>query len=304
MAQARRRWSAGILFSVVLLLLVSLAATDVGVSFAMVMLVSAGGAGALFYHLFPRSAFVAVVFANLITVYSCLFIFFVEANFARAHEGIVLVGFVLPILAFLLGAARLRREIGTLMASAHLRDERGFAHVIGWLVPVFLIGALSFLVPRHVLTAPGHDIALLAAMAGISAIVSLVSRDVSIFLLDTGLLFEEFFQRVARLRVPAFAFLTFYSLLVIIFGAIYRIIDHFSADFLFRVDGVAQRITFPEALYFSIVTLSTVGYGDITPTANLARIVVALQIVCGVLLLLFGFSEIIAYTRDHGRSPR
>jgi len=54
------------------------------------------------------------------------------------------------------------------------------------------------------------------------------------------------------------------------------------------------------------VTPSTVGYGDIVPLTSVARLIAALQIVCGTLVLSFGFSEIAAYARDRSdrRRPR
>lgn len=49
--------------------------------------------------------------------------------------------------------------------------------------------------------------------------------------------------------------------------------------------GVPQRGDFGEALYISLVTLSTVGFGDIVPADPLLRLVVALQAVTGFGLL-------------------
>jgi hypothetical protein len=40
-----------------------------------------------------------------------------------------------------------------------------------------------------------------------------------------------------------------------------------------------------ELLYFSLITLSTVGYGDIVPLSGAARIVTALEGVTGVLYI-------------------
>jgi hypothetical protein len=40
-----------------------------------------------------------------------------------------------------------------------------------------------------------------------------------------------------------------------------------------------------ELLYFSLITLSTVGYGDIVPLSGMARIVTALEGVTGVLYI-------------------
>jgi voltage-gated potassium channel len=145
------------------------------------------------------------------------------------------------------------------------------------------------------------DLAFLAAMILIGLIVLAVSQDVALFLVEVGLLFDEFFLRMSRLMIPAFAFLTFYALLVIVFASIYSIMSHYSVEPHFLVAGVRRAVSFPESIYFSIVTLSTVGYGDIIPASNLARALASLEVICGVLLLLFGVSELLGYTREHGR---
>ena len=164
------------------------------------------------------------------------------------------------------------------------------------------IGALTFLLPGRGLVPAAYNTMFLISMVAIAAIVLAVSREVCVFLLDAGVLFERFFERMARLVVPAFAFFTFYSLLVIIFGTIYRILDHYSDAAHFTVGGIARQVPFSESLYFSIVTLSTVGYGDIVSQSELVRVIVAIEILLGVLLLLFGFSEINAYSRERGCS--
>jgi len=53
-----------------------------------------------------------------------------------------------------------------------------------------------------------------------------------------------------------------------------------------------MALRFTDALYFSVITLSTIGYGDIVPVAPMARVLASIQSVAGMLLLLFGFSEI------------
>ena len=141
------------------------------------------------------------------------------------------------------------------------------------------------------------DVLFLVSMGGITLVVSLVSKDVATFLLEAGLLFEEFFLRIETLVMPAFAFLTFYSMNVMIFGFLYRIIDHYSAVTHFSIQGDVRAISFIESLYFSIITLSTVGYGDIIPITDGIKAVVSIQIVVSVMLLLFGFSEIMSYSR-------
>ncbi|HKU63049.1 MAG TPA: ion channel [Gemmatimonadales bacterium] len=55
----------------------------------------------------------------------------------------------------------------------------------------------------------------------------------------------------------------------------------------------SQPLTrFPDALYFSTVTLSTAGYGDIAPVSDLARMMVSLEIVVSFGLLGFLLSRV------------
>ena len=164
-----------------------------------------------------------------------------------------------------------------------------------------VIGASTFFIPRGAFGALTVDLLLLGLMGVIALIVFAVSGVVATFLIDAGLLFEQFFDRARELAVPAFAFFTFYSLIIIVFGAVYRIIDRFSPAAQFLVGGSAKEITFSDSLYFSIVTLSTVGYGEIVPATDVVRVIVAFQIICGVLLLLFGFHEIVTFARDRKR---
>ena len=143
----------------------------------------------------------------------------------------------------------------------------------------------------------------MAACAAIALIVFTVSRDIVLFLRETGLLFDEFFRRSAALIVPAFAFLSFYSLLVIVFAALYTVLDRVTGGGNFRVDGAVRAITFPEMLYFSLMTSSTVGYGDIAPATSGIRLMAAAEIVSGILLLLFGFNEIFSFARRRDGRP-
>ena len=172
-----------------------------------------------------------------------------------------------------------------------------------WLAPVFAIGAVTFALPGLGFGQLALGAAFLIAMAAIAGIVLFVGPNVATFLIDTGLLFEAFFEQARRAFVAVFAFLTFYSVLVIVFGALYRILDVAATAPNFVIGGRPRDISFAESLYFSVVTMATVGYGDITPLSDLARLLAAIQVVVGLLLLLFGFSEILSYARDRGRQP-
>ena len=47
--------------------------------------------------------------------------------------------------------------------------------------------------------------------------------------------------------------------------------------------GALRGLSFSESIYFSINTISTVGYGDIIPYSNLARLLSSLEVFCGIM---------------------
>ena len=293
-----RGWFYGVGFTLAMTVLVALATLEIADHFALVMIASVVIGASFVRALFRDSRFFTVALANYLSVYACFFAFFTETNFAPLAPQLVWIGFVIPIATYLAGAIWRRAEIRTIVSARMVRDPRHVGRVFVWLIPVFAIGAFTFAVPALDLDAGVRNALFLGAMAVIGLIVLFVSRDVSAFLIDTGLMFEGFFETVARIALPAFAFFTFYSFLVIVFATLYRIIDRFSAAHHFVVNGVARDLSFTECLYFSLVTASTVGYGDIVPASPAIAFLVSLQIVSGVLLMLFGFYQIMTYARS------
>ncbi|HWE75685.1 MAG TPA: ion channel [Stellaceae bacterium] len=298
--RASRPWP--LLLTVGLVGLIALAIAAAESYLAALVVVAILGMVVSFRLVFGSSRSYCLTLANLVAVYACLFLFFAESNFAGVRPAAWAAAFIMPLLAFAAGSLRHRSEIARIAAAAHLRGERHVLHILSWLMPVFLIGIASFSVPGLGLRGQPLDGALLAAMAAISIIVFRVSRDIAVFLLDTGLLFEEFFRRSERLLVPAFAFLSCYSLLVIVFASLYTVIDHALGGLGFSIEGAHHAISFSESLYFSLMTLSTVGYGDISPANNVIRLVAGAEIVFGILLLLFGFNEIFSFARSQERA--
>ena len=190
-----RRLIGGVAFTLLLIGLIAFATAEAVNYFFVVMPVAVAACVAFFFIVFPGRRFLPIAFANYIGVYACVFAFFKEANFAPLHGWPVAIGFLMPVIAFLAGTWIRRDRILGVVTSDHVRDGRRLYRILAWLLPVGAVGVASFFLPALALGEPAWDASLLVAMGLIAVVVFAVSRDVCVFLLDTGLLFEEFFER-------------------------------------------------------------------------------------------------------------
>lgn len=292
-----QQWIRAVIFTALTVLLIAVGVTD---SFGLLTLMVLGavfaGAG-VFLWLFPGSRFFVLSFANSLAIYTCVYFFLTIENFSTAQPWAFVTGYLLPIFAFLVGAWWHRSEIRRVAYAEHLVERRHPARIFAWLVPVTILCVLTFLAPSFNLDATGASVVMVAGMAMTSIFIIAMSRTICVFLIDTGLLFDQFFVRMLQLFAPAFAFFTLYSFNVIVFAMVYRIADRIADEPIFLIAGVRQPISFVDGLYFSLITVSTVGYGDITPATNAIRAVTAVEVMIGILLFLFGFFEIMRYSR-------
>ena len=84
-------------------------------------------------------------------------------------------------------------------------------------------------------------------------------------------------------RAQLYTAVNIYLLLGLLWTALYLAIDAFSPGSIQIGSHPADRQA--ELLYFSLVTLSTIGYGDIVPINGEARILAALEGITGVLYI-------------------
>ncbi|NBC08415.1 MAG: ion transporter [Bacteroidetes bacterium] len=83
-------------------------------------------------------------------------------------------------------------------------------------------------------------------------------------------------QALRASRAKITVFLTFVSLLVVIIGALMYLIEGGSNDSFSSI---------PRGVYWAIVTLTTVGYGDITPTTDLGQFLSAIVMIMGYAII-------------------
>jgi hypothetical protein len=72
-------------------------------------------------------------------------------------------------------------------------------------------------------------------------------------------------------------------LFALFFASLHQLLGAFIPDYL---NGTGEFATPSDLLYFSSVTLSTVGFGDITPAAEVARAVTVVEALVGQLYLV------------------
>lgn len=83
-------------------------------------------------------------------------------------------------------------------------------------------------------------------------------------------------QALRASRAKITVFLTFVSLLVIIIGAVMYLIEGGSNEGFSSI---------PRGVYWSVVTLTTVGYGDITPRTELGQLISAVVMILGYAII-------------------
>lgn len=292
--KGHKGWLFAVAMTVSLLLLMAMAVDVIAGLWPVIILTALVGVTVM-YVTFPHSRFFDIVFANSIVGYCALYFSIVEIKFSSLPPETLAIGFVMPVATFLLSVFIKRDRINKIITDDHLgqhfKTHRGFLR----LLPILFILAAVSLQPIEIWDVAKQTDAFLLAMGAASLITLWAGRNIIILLLETGLAFHDFWETMMAYVKPGFAFFSFYTMQVIIFGCLYRLIDRVTIDPQFEIAGQLQNISFVEAMYFSIITVSTVGYGDIAPIGSFLRILVSVQTIFGVLFLLFGLRAIMSH---------
>ncbi|WP_372623867.1 potassium channel family protein [Falsiroseomonas sp.] len=285
-------WLQPTALSLSLAVMVAWGVGDAGWMLPATVVGSAGVGLGVLYWLFPHGMHFAIGTSAGQALYATLFVVLGRAQFPDAPDWSRSLAYLLPVVAFIGMAAWRRREVASIVSHHGEQDLEQLPWTGRWLFLAALVGVVCFVLPVNRQEPMVQGAALLAAMAVIAGIVALAERNVVRLLVDVSQIMDEISSRLRHLVVPATAFLLLYALAVVFFAAAYRISDGLSHVPLFNGPGGPIRITYSDALHFSLATLSTVGYGDIHPHDNGIRVLASLQVVAGQLLLLFGFAEI------------
>jgi hypothetical protein len=86
-----------------------------------------------------------------------------------------------------------------------------------------------------------------------------------------------------------------YLMLGLLWTVAYWLVDQLTPGaFAFNGNAERQSIRGFNAFYFSFVTLSTVGYGDITPVSKVARMLAAMEAITGLLYVAVLIARLVA----------
>ena len=99
--------------------------------------------------------------------------------------------------------------------------------------------------------------------------------------------------------------ISIYLLIGLAWFALYSAIDVFYPGSILR-SSMAMADRSSELLYFSLVTLSTIGYGDVVPLYGEVRMLAALEGVTGVLYVAITVALLVSSYKqqDNSREPR
>ena len=279
---------AAVVYTVLLLALITTALHIDSLLMSSAVVASAAAVAGIVHRTLKESPILPLVLANAIGVYACAFVFVIEILFPETGDLAAFGSYLIPLVGFTAGLLLNRDRPG--------RSDTGIAGGAIWcgLSVAIIVFSLALL---HI---DGFDgilstVALFGLALGLGGVAYVSSQTIAEFMTETGDLFRDFFATIRELVRPAYAFFTFYLLFVIVFASLYSIIDYISLAPHFSIQGELRDINFLEAIYFSLITFSTVGYGDMTPVSHAARIIVTIQVLTGVVLTLFGFFAIMTY---------
>ncbi|MDX1376340.1 MAG: potassium channel family protein [Burkholderiales bacterium] len=288
----------GIALIAMMVLLIALAVGAQRTGFVALLLVTVVVAVVCVRAALPAAPLLWITFGICVPLYTAAYATMLTTLYRGAALPAVYLGYLLPLVAFVGATFWRRAAIAQRLATLRPGHRPRLAGGMAWLglTAALGLGARAFMPAPSTPAIDALGLLLVMLAAGVLVVVFIL--DIATLLTETGTLFRAFATRMARRLVPIFSFVVVFVFVVVVFASGYAVLDRFAGVANFSVGGEARALNFAEAIYFSFVTLSTIGYGDITPLTHIARVIVVGEVVFGVVLMLFAFAEIAAYDPD------
>jgi len=184
----------------------------------------------------------------------------------------------------LLSSFVLLPTLSILKLSSGIAEVYFAATLLTAIAPIARVGLRRFLLALLVASWLGNITGSLFYEKNITAIGFVVSSMVALFTAAHGLKYALSGTRVEREHI--FAALSAYLLAGIFIGHFYWILQQIWPGSI-QVSGAGAQVPFSisHAIYFSFITLATVGYGDIVPFSPVARGLAVIEAVAGQMYL-------------------
>jgi voltage-gated potassium channel Kch len=145
--------------------------------------------------------------------------------------------------------------------------------ILGLVIFAAVVAVISWL-------APGID-----DEVGVATRLVVLSVVVALPFVIGGGAFRAMKQEGVTLGV-VFGAVSIYLLIALAFAVTYAIVGELESDPFFAQGGNSKFGEFPEYMYFSVITQTTVGYGDFTPATGAGRAFASAQALMGQLYLV------------------
>ena len=191
---------------------------------------------------------------------------------------------VLLVISLLLIAVVVSRQTGSLPGPVLRIVDSALIGTVAALAMLSAHVSRRFFAAHLVLAVAGVFVSVVHAAAGGETLLRVAAVLNGYLLVVSAFLILRVVVRERRVTADTlFGALGFYLAMGVLFGVVYTTIARWDPAAFAPPQPVVEGAT--SLYYFSLATLTGVGYGDISPASNAARIAASLEAVIGVIIL-------------------
>jgi len=200
-----------------------------------------------------------------------------------------------------------------LVAGAFVTHDRKGEIILAVVLCVALGAAALELSEKRSMRVPGIVLAAMTAVVLVATLLHpvppLAAVSWALLMVSFGFVAVNLFMylgrpgRITDGRIYASASL--YLMIAVVFYSLFNLFETLNPG-SFAENGAppGSLVSRPTLLYFSLVTLTTLGYGDVVPVSHQARIFAALEAVTGVLYIAITVARLVSAYQSAGGNDR